>query len=502
MKKLLTVLAIFAFILPAFAATYYVDPAYPPGGDGSVGWPFNTIGEALMYAISPGDVVTCAAGDYFECIDLQSGTPGHDGVTVMGIGAGNSNVMDEVSFNGTNNAMVTGFTINDSVTFDGDTSSVLSNCEVFGVNGVSLVNGSSGVVSNCDIYANIVGVTCDSSAGTIDGCNIYQNVGSGIVHTGSDASQSAGCNIFENGADGILAEGSSTPTSNGNIIEDNTANGIHVEGSADMTSDGDICQTNQSNGFYMEGSSQATITSLTSQSNTMNGLYIEGSAYAGTISNSTIQQNTLNGIWIDSGATASMTLNNNTVSQNDQSGIVFGTPMKSSRVRPATTAVSLAGASAPASLSNLGDGGYAPLALTIELDTLTVENNAGTGIVFNTNNTYKVWDCDIMGNDLGVAVGTGVNPDLGGGAQSSVGGNDISDNVTRDFVNNSASNVYAKLCNWTTSSETEMSGEHPDTVDVTLIDDYWENSSCGYVMWDDFGGGAVEETTWGQLKAM
>jgi|GEM_PF-3638765 len=502
MKKLLMVLAIFAFVLPAFAATYYVDPAYPPGGNGTPGWPFDTIGEALAYATSSGDTVVCAAGNYSEGIDLFTGTPGHDGVTVMGAGQGISNIPGQVSFNQTDSAIVTGFTINNSVTFDGDTASVLSDCEVVGGSGISLISGSSGVVTGCDIHDNSVGVTCDNSAGAIDASSIYRSSGSGIVHTGSDASQSAGCDIYENGADGILAEGSSTPTSNGNIIENNTANGIHVEGSADMTSDGDICQTNQANGFYMEGSSQATISNLTSQTNTMNGLYIEGSAYAGTINNCTIQQNTLHGIWIDSGATASILIENTDASQNSQSGIVFGTPMKSGRVRPATTAVSLAGDSAPVSLSNLGDGGYAPLALTVELDTLTVENNSGTGMTFNDNNTYKVWDCDIMGNDLGVTIGTGANPDLGGGAQSSVGGNDISDNASRDFINNSASNVYAKNNDWTASAETEMSGEHPDTVDVTLIDDYWENSSWGYVMWDDFGGGAVEETTWGQLKAM
>jgi len=496
MKKLLTILAIFTLVLPAFAATYYVDPAYPPGGDGSAGWPFSTIGMALNLATSSGDNVICAAGDYSEGIDLYSGTPGHDGVTVMGAGQGSSNIPGPVSFNGTSNATITGFTINNSVTFDADTASILTDCEVVGGTGISLINGSTGVVSSCNINNNSIGVTCDSSAGMIDGSTIEYNSGSGILHTGSDASQSAGNTIQYNGADGILAEGSSTPTSNGNVIENNTANGIHVEGSADMTSDGDICQTNQANGFYMEGSSQATISNLTSQTNTMNGLYIEGSAYAGTINNCTIQQNTLHGIWIDSGATATMLIDNTDASQNSENGVVFGMPMKSSRVLPSTATIS-AEASAPASLSN---GGYAPLALTIELDSLTVEDNAIVGIVFNTNNTYKVWDCDIMGNDVGVSVGTGVNPDLGGGAQSSTGGNDISDNAGRDFINNSASNVYAKLCDWTTSSETEMSGEHPDTVDVTLIDDYWENSSCGYVMWDDFGGGAVEETTWGQIK--
>ena len=47
-----------------------------------------------------------------------------------------------------------------------------------------------------------------------------------------------------------------------------------------------------------------------------------------------------------------------------------------------------------------------------------------------------------------------------------------------------------------------MSGEHPDTVDIDEIFDHWENSSLGYVMWDDFSGGAVEETTWGQIKAL
>ncbi len=500
MKRLLTTLILFALILPVLATDYFVDPADPPGGDGSPDFPFNRIGDALLHATSSGDVVMCAAGNYNEGIDLWAYDPGpHNGVTVMGAGQGNSNLMGAVSFNLTNNAMVTDFTINNSVTLYCDIASVLSDCEVVGGAGISLVSGSSGVVTGCDIYENIVGVTCDSSAGTIDGCNIYRNVGSGILHTGSDASQSSGCNIYENGAEGILAEGSSTPSSNGNLIFENTTNGIHVEGSANLTSDSDTCEDNSQNGFYMEGSSQATISSLTSESNTMNGLYIEGSAYADTISNCTIEYNSLNGIWIDSSATASMTINNNTVSQNDQSGILFGLPALNSRVRPATTTASLASnSSAPASLSN---GGYAPLALTVVLTNNTVSDNASAGIIFLANHTFKVENCTVQNNNTGVEV-DGPNVDLGGGTQSSVGGNTFSGNTIFDFVMGYANNVYAKFCNWSTNAEGDMSGEHPDTVDIDEIFDHWEDGNMGYVMWDDFSGGAVEETTWGQLKAM
>lgn len=494
MKRLLTTLVLFALVLPVLATDYFVDPAAPPGGDGSAPFPFNTIAEALAMVTS-GDSVMCAFGDYYEGIALYG--PAHDGVTVMGDGMGASRLHGAVTFNDVAGAAVMGFTIYNDVTMDAG-SPTLVDCEVTSGQGVSLLNGTTGVVSGCNILQNAVGITCDSSAGTIDSCEIYENSASGILHTGSDTSQSAGNDIHENGTDGIRAEDSSTPSSNGNIIDDNASNGIHVEGSANLTSDSDICENNSQNGFYMEGSSQATITSLTSESNTLNGLYIEGSAYAGTISNSTIQQNTMTGIWIYSSATASMTINNNTVSQNNQCGVQFGAPMKAHRI--SMPAASLAAGSSPASLSNLNDGGYEPLALTLVFTNNTINQNAVSGIVFNANHTYKVENCTVQNNDLGVVVDSGVNPDCGGGAQSSTGSNDFSDNTTRDFVNNSASNVYAKLCDWTASAEAEMSGEHPDTVDVTLIDDHWENSSWGYVMWDDFGGSAVEETTWGQIK--
>jgi parallel beta-helix repeat protein len=497
MKRLLTTLFLFALVLPVLATDYFVDPAAPPGGDGSAPFPFNTIGAALANAINSGDNVICAEGDYYDNIAMQSGTPGHDCVTVMGAGTGLSFSHGVVSFNGTDSATVMGFTIYNDVTFDADTASVLLDCEVNVSPGISFVNGSTGMASNCYIHQNSTGVTFDSSAATVDGCYILQNGGNGIEHTGSDASESGGCYIYENGADGILAEGSSTPTSSGNQIYENTANGIHVAGSADMTSDGDVCEDNFANGFYMEDSSQATITSLTSESNTLNGLYIEGSAYAGTISNCTIEQNTLNGIWIDSSATASMTINNNSVSQNDQHGIQFGFYSKSRQ--PITTTTSLSNA-LPDATNSLANSNYESTALTVDILLSSFSENGLYGMYFNANHTYKVENCTVQNNDLGVVVCSGVNPDLGGGAQSSAGSNDFSDNTTRDFVNNSASNVYAKLCDWTASAEAEMSGEHPDTVDVTLIDDHWEDSSWGYVMWDDFGGGAVEETTWGQIK--
>jgi len=63
---------------PAAATDYYVDGSAPPGGDGSIGNPFQTIQQGLNAALSPGDNVIVRGGTYLISAELSfkaSGTP-------------------------------------------------------------------------------------------------------------------------------------------------------------------------------------------------------------------------------------------------------------------------------------------------------------------------------------------------------------------------------------------------------------------------------------------
>ncbi|MCP4230560.1 MAG: DUF1565 domain-containing protein, partial [bacterium] len=109
--------------------------------------------------------------------------------------------------------------------------------------------------------------------------------------------------------------------------------------------------------------------------------------------------------------------------------------------------------------------------------------------------------------DYGVIIEPNANPDMGGGARGSAGNNEIHDNNGGgsgiDVRNNSANDIYCEDNDWGTTTMGMMSGHNYSDTDIDpAIWDHWEDSSKGYIMWNDPGPQAIESASLGEIKAV
>jgi parallel beta-helix repeat protein len=195
------------------------------------------------------------------------------------------------------------------------------------------------------------------------------------------------------------------------------------------------------------------------------GIYSDSSQLYLTFENNTIHNCSGSGIYASDGLEGCY-INNNTIYDCDQSGIVVD-----------------------------GNGNL--------IYDNNIHNNSGYGIEF-TDDTSKVYDNIIENNQsYGIyCTGSNCNPDLGGGAQSSTGNNTILGNGTYEVYNDSPNLIFAKYNYWDPLSSAEMAGHTYLEVDVTRIFDHWDDTSKGYVDWDDPGTHTkVVPTSLGQIKA-
>jgi len=132
-----------------------------------------------------------------------------------------------------------------------------------------------------------------------------------------------------------------------------------------------------------------------------------------------------------------------------------------------------------------------------------IHDNSGNGLVFNNSNGDIYNNLIVNNQGYGIYItGSNSTPDLGGGAQNSPGNNTISGNGTYEAYNASPNLIYAKFNYWDPLSEAEMAGHTYLEVDVTRIFDHWDDSSKGYVDWDNPGTYTkVVPMSLGQLKA-
>jgi hypothetical protein len=78
----------------------------------------------------------------------------------------------------------------------------------------------------------------------------------------------------------------------------------------------------------------------------------------------------------------------------------------------------------------------------------------GTGIFFNISSDALIQGCTFDGNSYGISIccfnsdTSNPNPDIGGGARGSLGGNTFGDNSACGLYNETRSNVYAKYNTW------------------------------------------------------
>ncbi|HVP56920.1 MAG TPA: DUF1565 domain-containing protein, partial [bacterium] len=102
------------------------------------------------------------------------------------------------------------------------------------------------------------------------------------------------------------------------------------------------------------------------------------------------------------------------------------------------------------------------------------------GLFFNGTSNAKVETCVLQYNVEGVDLcclespGHNPNPDFGGGARSSLGGNIISENVIRGILNESYNTIYAKYNIW---------GHTPPMIGPATGSDIY-SISTGSVIWE------------------
>jgi Protein of unknown function (DUF1565) len=103
-----------------------------------------------------------------------------------------------------------------------------------------------------------------------------------------------------------------------------------------------------------------------------------------------------------------------------------------------------------------------------------------TGLFFNSSSDAKVENCTIEGNEDGIELccldseNSNPNPDLGGGARGSAGGNSIRNNLGHGLENGTVNTVYAKFNTWS---------HHPPTVGPQSGGDIY-NQGTGSVIWE------------------
>jgi parallel beta-helix repeat protein len=496
MKRMLIVLCLACLVLGAAATDWYVDPQAPPGGDGTPGNPFRYIDEALAVA-GPGDTINCADGNY-PALTLN------DTESVLIQAMGGNAVIDGFVFMEPPGGDVTlsGFTIENSGVIVNDTACaaggyVLDNCEVYQGYGIEINEAVNSVptIQDCRITHCDNGINCKGSAAVISNCEISYNINAGLNHHDTsfpDTSSIANCDIHHNGTGGVIAEGACAPSYSDNDIHDNTANGIRLRDTAELTIEGGTLSDNE-NGLLLEDDSSATIMELVANENQENGLLVTGNAAVQSVSSSAFRYNDNNGVWFNSTTSMDLVLDSVDSTGNAANGLLLGAqPTGGPAGNPALHSGDAAPRTIPAEPR--------PAAQSVQISACDLSGNTATGLLINAAGDYTIEDCDLTDNDIGAYVGAGCEPDFGGGDQSSAGGNDFADADSFDFVNMSSADIYAKNCDWSASAEGEMDGEYPDTVDIEEIEDYWEDDTRGYVMWDDF---STEETTplsWGALK--
>ncbi|HLY11308.1 MAG TPA: DUF1565 domain-containing protein [Planctomycetota bacterium] len=244
-----SLLLAFGFVLPACydnrnnnsyngPLAFYVDPVFGSNafGNGSPGYPLQTIGFALQFAI-PGDSIILATGTYSASsgevfpILLKPGVavvgdPSTKGSTTAIVGAGNYTIQGGTHM---------GTVITAGVVLGSGTSLSGVKITASGATGVGVVfDGNSGSLGSSTLTGcGASGLEIFQSASpSISSCLITLSGGAGVVTFDNSAPILRQNTITSNTTDGILAQDTSVPnlgdvaTPGGNTIQTNTVEGL------------------------------------------------------------------------------------------------------------------------------------------------------------------------------------------------------------------------------------------------------------------------------------
>lgn len=234
--------------MPAFPATYTVDPAGNDGGAGDNATPWRTVQHAAGIVV-PGDVVTINAGTYAESVYLShSGTPEAPIVFSANPGAVLVSPNPIASLAAFDVAPGTGYISLVGIEATGGFDET-----------IFLRSGSHDIaISACNLHGNRAGIIMGGASNvTVDHCSLHDNLALGIrFATGTHDVQVADTDSFMNGdpsstacsssVDGFAAEpGASGLTFTRVRAYENGGDGFDLQGDQltlnDVTSSGNAC---------------------------------------------------------------------------------------------------------------------------------------------------------------------------------------------------------------------------------------------------------------------
>lgn len=249
--------ALLAFCLAdtAKATTYdiYVDIDNAGAEDGTIGSPYNTIGEAITAAELNDDSnrkIYVYAGDYAESIDLT------DDVKIYG--------------EDKDTTIISGDGSTDTVTMDNNTS--IKNLTVSGgTNGITVSKNSAATIEDCEITdtgkigINIEGGNKKNRTVAILDNEIYDNSGKGIYIQAQRKLDIRNNEIYDNDEEGIDVRKGAKGKISSNKIHNNGESGVElVVGSSHLKIRKNTLKSNESSGitnqFYKDAKKTGQIT--------------------------------------------------------------------------------------------------------------------------------------------------------------------------------------------------------------------------------------------------
>jgi len=139
--------------------------------------------------------------------------------------------------------------------------------------------------------------------------------------------------------------------------------------------------------------------------------------------------------------------------------------------------------------NNYGISAYNDASLEVKQN--NIYDNFDSGIFCRDSSSLLIWENEIRTNGYGIKIGAlssdTTNPDIGGGAKSGIGRNNIVGNTTLNGVSNMTNhNIFAKY-NWWGDDDGPKYPGNPNNANLSSDWAYWDNNNkAGVIIFEDY----------------